>query len=357
MKWSAAPGTSSSFSFGGQVLPCREWSGTMAIAMGSRVLASPSFLASKEGALGTKAGSSPLSRPFSSLELRHGSQKQIGPSSILRTLKSGNPGVAAITPPKLATSRWSTRVRSALQADTIRDKSELKQTVEKLKELVDLAGGNSKVADDRELLRFLRAKSLDIEATAKAFADHQKWKAEFVPKGYFTEAEVQAELDSNKAYFIKEDKKGRPALLTFGRNHVYNKNDFEEFKRAIVYFFETLIREAPPDAEQFICILDLKGLGIKNLDSKSFIAAAEILQTHYPQRVEKVFMINVPIIFNGLWKVVKPFLEEDIRNRVMFVDKKKTAEILTSEIDAEYLPRECGGTADLIPLQDVGSRT
>ncbi|CAM6122155.1 unnamed protein product [Calypogeia fissa] len=325
------------------------------MAMASGALASPSLLGSKDGVVAGAIGRSwPHLKLSPSLELKCGSQKQIGRSSNLRSLRSRNCVVPAFRPAKLATSRWTTRVQCAMQqADVIVEESELKQALEKLKELVDIEGGNSKVAEDKELLRFLRSNSLDTQASAKAFASHQKWRKEFIPKGYIAEAEVQSELEAKKAYWIEKDKKGRPVLLTIGRNHVYNKKDFDEFKRFIVYFLECLIRESPPDAEQFICILDLKGLGLKNLDSKSFIASAQILQSHYPQRVDKIFMINVPAIFNGIWKVVKPFLNEDIGSRVVFVDKNKIGETLTNEIDVEYLPTEYGGRADLVPLQDA----
>lgn len=69
------------------------------MAMASGALALPSFLASKDVITVAKVSSLPLLRPSCSLELRHGSRKDMSRSSILRTLRSGNSGVA-----KLATS-------------------------------------------------------------------------------------------------------------------------------------------------------------------------------------------------------------------------------------------------------------
>jgi hypothetical protein len=316
------------------------------MAMASRALAPPALHGFEiRGAWGNGRSWWDTRHRCSVLESRCVLQKL--PGGRRSSLRTGNSGLPAVTP------GWTHQVCSALQTGAIIEESGLEQELEKLKELVDLQGGNSKDADDQELLRFLRAKSLDTENAAIAFVSHQKWREEFVPNGYFIEADLPEELNAKKAYFISKDKKGRPVMLSTGRDHVYNKKDFDQFKRFVVYTFDRLIRAAPPDAEQFIAIVDLKGLGLKNLDSKSFIAAFDIVQNHYPLRLDKIFMINVPLIFNGVWKVVKPFIDEDTRNRVTFVDKNKIVETLTNEIDIEYLPKEYGGNADLVPLQDA----
>jgi hypothetical protein len=81
---------------------------------------------------------------------------------------------------------------------------------------------------------------------------------------------------------------------------------------------------APADGK-LVGIMDLKGYGFKNLDSRGFIAGFDILQSHYPQRVEKLFMVNVPLIFNGLWKVVSPFIKDAVREKVTQISYFKFA--------------------------------
>lgn len=101
------------------------------------------------------------------------------------------------------------------------------------------------------------------------------------------------------------------------------------------------------------CIIDLKGLAFKNLDSKAFIAGFDIYQSHYPERIEKLYMVNAPLIFNGLWKVVSSFINGTTRKKIVFVENKKAQETLLSVIDADQLPTEYGGTAELVLLQDA----
>jgi hypothetical protein len=64
-------------------------------------------------------------------------------------------------------------------------------------------------------------------------------------------------------------------------------------------------------------------------------------------------MVNVPLIFNGLWKVVSPFIKDAVREKIVFVDNKKLQETLLADIDADQLPSDYGGSGELILLQDA----
>ncbi|KAH9553198.1 hypothetical protein CY35_09G105900 [Sphagnum magellanicum] len=226
------------------------------------------------------------------------------------------------------------------------------ETLESLRQAIDRVGGKSEELDDALLMRFIRELSFNIEEAAKAIAKHQEWRASFLPNGYILESEISGELNAKKSYLQGQDRKGHPILLILGCKHVPNKEDFEEFKRFIVYAIEKAIKVAPADGK-LVGIIDLKDYGFKNLDSRGFIAGFDILQSHYPQRVEKLFMVNVPLIFNGLWKVVSPFIKDAVREKIVFVDNKKLQETLLADIDADQLPSDYGGSGELILLQDA----
>ncbi|KAG6557201.1 hypothetical protein Mapa_001128 [Marchantia paleacea] len=128
-----------------------------------------------------------------------------------------------------------------------------------LRQLVEQQGGDVESADDEEMLRFLRSRSMDMDKAANAFVSHQKWRSEYVPNGRFTEADLPTELDAKKSYWIEQDRKGRPVLLTLGRNHVYNKQDPSEFTRFLVYALDKATAGVPPNTHNFLAIVDLKG--------------------------------------------------------------------------------------------------
>ena len=85
--------------------------------------------------------------------------------------------------------------------------------------------------DDASLMRFLKGYSLDVDAAANAFAKHQEWETTFKPKGFISEAEIPNELNAKKSYLQGRDKQGRPISVILARNHIHNKEDFDEFRR------------------------------------------------------------------------------------------------------------------------------
>lgn len=88
--------------------------------------------------------------------------------------------------------------------------------------------------DDALLMHFLKGFSLNIDEAAKAFPNHQEWEASFKPKGFISEIEIPNELNAKKSYMQGRDKQVRPLCVILARNHVYNKEDFDEFCR--MYF-------------------------------------------------------------------------------------------------------------------------
>ncbi|CAM6076226.1 unnamed protein product [Sphagnum tenellum] len=219
---------------------------------------------------------------------------------------------------------------------------EFAEVLESLREAIDLVGGKSEELEDELLLRFLKEHSLDVEEAAKAIAKHQKWRTSLMPQQpheYILESEISGELNAKKLYMQGKDKRGHPILVMLGRNHVPNKEDFQEFQRFVVYAIEKTIKLAPADGK-LVGIMDLKGYGFKNLDSQALITGFDIVQSHYPGCVEKLFMVNVPLIFYGVWKVASPFIKDAVRKKIVFVDNKKLQETLLHDIDADQLCSE-----------------
>ena len=44
-----------------------------------------------------------------------------------------------------------------------------------------------------------------------------------------------------------------------------------------------------------------------------------ILRLHYPGRAGVMCFINAPISFTAVWKVISPWLDDEIRSKVLFV--------------------------------------
>jgi hypothetical protein len=63
--------------------------------------------------------------------------------------------------------------------------------------------------------------------------------------------------------------------------------------------------------------VDLKGWGYANCDVRAYIAAIDIMQNYYPERLGKALMIHVPYLFMKAWKMVQPFIDSNTKDKVL----------------------------------------
>ncbi|KAK2631655.1 hypothetical protein EUGRSUZ_L02625 [Eucalyptus grandis] len=105
--------------------------------------------------------------------------------------------------------------------------------------------------------------------------------------------------------------------------------------------------------EKVIAILDLQKLSYKNVDVRGFITGFQFLQAYYPERLAKLFILNMPGFFVSVWRMISRFLEKATLEKIVIVSNEDEREQLFKEIGAEVLPEEYGGQAKLVPIQDV----
>lgn len=91
-------------------------------------------------------------------------------------------------------------------------------------------------------------------------------------------------------------------------------------------------------------ILDLKGVGIAKATSVySYVqAVSAISQNYYPERLGKLYVINAPWGFSGVFSVVKRFLDPVTVNKIHILGSGYEKELL-AQVPAENLPKEFGG--------------
>ncbi|XP_068646290.1 patellin-6-like [Aristolochia californica] len=210
----------------------------------------------------------------------------------------------------------------------------------------------SKDVDDLMLRIFLRARDLDIEKASNMFLKYLKWKGAILPNGFISELEIPNQLSEKKMFLQGFDKKGHSIGVVFGAKHRAYNRDLEEFKRFVVYILEKLCASTPSGQEKFIVIADLQGWGLSHCDIRGYLAALDILQNNYPERLAKAFLIHVPYVFMTAWKIVYPFIDKNTKKRFIFVEKKNLKTTLLQDIDESQLPDIYGGKLPLVPIQD-----
>nr|GMD33906.1 random slug protein 5-like [Ipomoea batatas] len=225
--------------------------------------------------------------------------------------------------------------------------------VELMRALVQKQDPSSQEVDDYAMRRFLRARDLDIEKASVMLLKYLKWKRTFMPKGCISTSEIQNEIGQNKMFMQGVDKQGRPIAVVYGGRHLQNKGGLEEFKRYVVFALDKLCARTSPGKEKFVVIGDLEGFGYSNSDVRGYLASLSILQDLYPERLGKLFVVHVPYLFWTLYKIVCPFIDNNTKKKIIFVENKRLTSTLVEDIDESQLPEIYGGKQPLVPIHNA----
>ncbi|KAK7350744.1 hypothetical protein VNO77_09661 [Canavalia gladiata] len=237
--------------------------------------------------------------------------------------------------------------------DALKDSTEAEITkIRLMRAFVETRDPSAKEVDDFMIRRFLRARDLDVEKASGMFLKYLKWKRSFVPNGSISPSEIADDIAQGKMFVQGVDKKGRPITVAFAAKHFQNKNGLDGFKRYVVFALEKLCSRMPPGQEKFLAIGDIKGWGYANSDLRGYLNALSILQDYYPERLGKLFIVHAPYMFMKVWKIIYPFIDDNTKKKIVFVENKKLKSTLLEEIDESQLPDIYGGQMALIPIQD-----
>lgn len=202
--------------------------------------------------------------------------------------------------------------------------------------------------EDLTLRRFLRARDHSIGKASAMFLKYVKWKRAAKPNGFISDEEVRGEAAQEKLYMQGFDKLGRPMMYLVGARHFPSKRDLDEFKRYVIYVLDNTCTRLPSGREKFAAVADLKGWGYSNCDIRAYVAALDIMQNYYPERLGRVFLIHVPYVFMAAWKIVYPFIDDNTKKKFVFVSDKDLDRTLRDAIDESQLPEVYGGRLKLV---------
>ncbi|VVA91376.1 unnamed protein product [Arabis nemorensis] len=207
------------------------------------------------------------------------------------------------------------------------------------------------------LMRFLVARSMDPDKAAKMFVDWQKWRASFVPpSGFIPDSEVKNELEFKKICLQGPTKSGHPLVLVITSKHFASK-DQANFKKFVVYVLDKTIKSGikgkEAGDEKLVGVIDLANITYKNLDARGLITSFQFLQSYYPERLAKCYILHMPGFFVTVWKFVCRFLEKATQEKIVIVTNAEEQRKFEEDIGLEALPEEYGGRAKLTLIQDV----
>ncbi|CAN7064033.1 unnamed protein product [Brassica oleracea var. botrytis] len=210
------------------------------------------------------------------------------------------------------------------------------------------------------LMRFLVARSMNPDKAAKMFVDWQKWRASMVPPNGIPDSEVKDELEFKRIYLQGLTKSGQPLVICQVSKH-FPAKDPVTFKKFVVHVLDKTIASGIKGKEvgdeKLVAVIDLSNITYKNLDARGFITGFQFLQSYYPERLAKCYILHMPGFFLTVWRFICRFLEKATQEKIVIVTDEEEERKFKEEIGVDALPEEYGGQAKLTLIQDVLPQT
>lgn len=242
----------------------------------------------------------------------------------------------------------------------------LKQFREELTKEGLLHEGDSIGTDDRTLMRFLRARQLNLKNAMIMWKNCYEWRKSAEGVGIdelyrridpFDYPERNHVFQFWPLFFHKTDKKGRPLNIHhFGRintTELYKGITPERFWQAFLVNADSLTREVLPAAavaagkpiDGTFVIVDLKGFGTGQFWQMKHLArgAFQVSQDYFPETMAQLAIVNAPSSFTAIWSVMRPWLAKETVAKVSVLGSNYQKALLEL-VDAENLPETLGGT-------------
>ncbi|KAJ5160152.1 Phosphatidylinositol transfer protein PDR16 [Penicillium canariense] len=188
------------------------------------------------------------------------------------------------------------------------------------------------------LLRYLRATKWNVSEAEARLRRTLTWRREYGMEK-LTSDYISIENETGKQVIMGFDIHGRPCLYLLPSNQ--NTEKSERQIQHLVFMLERVIDLMGPDQETLALLVNFKET--KSGQSATLGQAKQtldILQNHYPERLGRALVINVPFVIWGFFKLITPFIDPNTRQKLKF------NEDLRQHVPPSHLLKSVGGDVD-----------
>ncbi|EEH15781.1 hypothetical protein PABG_05868 [Paracoccidioides brasiliensis Pb03] len=191
------------------------------------------------------------------------------------------------------------------------------------------------------LLRYLRATKWDVTGAVIRLQGTLTWRREY-GLDKLTPDYISIENETGKQLILGYDVNARPCLYLDP-----SKQNTEQSERQIqhlVFMLERVIDLMGPDQESLALVVNFNetksgqngtiGQGRKTMS---------ILQNHYPERLGRALVVNMPFLILGFFKLISPFIDPTSKAKLKFnenlcehVPQAQLLKTLGGEVEFEY---------------------
>lgn len=188
------------------------------------------------------------------------------------------------------------------------------------------------------ILRYLRASKWNESQTTIRIMNTLVWRRDYGVESQTADS-MSEENETGKQFILGYDNEGRPCLYL--TPHLQNTNNSDKQIQHLVFMLERGIELMPPGQESLTLFCNFK-------DSRKGKTASvtqgrqtlSILQNHYPERLGRGCVKDLPWLIWGFFKLINPFIDPVTR------EKMKFDEDLRELVPSEQLIKAYGGDVD-----------
>ncbi|KAL8718637.1 MAG: hypothetical protein Q9225_004255 [Loekoesia sp. 1 TL-2023] len=166
------------------------------------------------------------------------------------------------------------------------------------------------------LLRYLRATKWNVHEAANRLQATLTWRHEYGLENHTPEY-ISPENATGKQVLQGYDIAGRPCLyLNPGKQNTERSNKQVEH---LVFMLERTIDLMPAGQEMLSLLINFdKKMGGDRPPLWQGKQALNILQSHYPERLGRALVINIPWVVWTFFKLINPFIDPATREKLKF---------------------------------------
>ncbi|KAE9986866.1 hypothetical protein EG328_004585 [Venturia inaequalis] len=197
------------------------------------------------------------------------------------------------------------------------------------------------------LLRYLRATKWSATEAPKRLLATLTWRREYGVYT-FTPDYISEENETGKQVILGFDNNARPCLYLNPSKQNTAKSDKQ--LHHLVFMLERVIDLMVPGQESIALLINFKETGSGGQSGPSVGQGKEtlnILQGHYPERLGRALISELPWYITTFFKFVSPFIDPITKSKMKF------NEPLTGHIPAPQLHKNYGGEVDFEYQHDV----
>ncbi|KAB0797613.1 hypothetical protein PPYR_08606 [Photinus pyralis] len=168
------------------------------------------------------------------------------------------------------------------------------------------------------------------------------WRKEF-KTNEINESNVNLDFLKEGIFFYHgRDKEGCLLFIFKAKKHVKGQYDFEDVKRAVIYWLERM--ERYDKGKPVSLFFDMEGCGVSTVDMDIIKYIIHVFKNYYPNFLNYIIILEMAWILNALFKVIKTMLPEKAVERIKMIKKPD----LKSYVDPDQSLKCWGGNDNYV---------